>query len=95
MLSGEIALKNNHYYYYYYYFCIKSYFNVSVSKPSPACRTILDIASIDCSFIAELSNVSQFPSFEKANQYCDFLCTVLDKHAPPSLPKAMNHHSSP
>ena len=32
---------------------------------------------------------------EKANQYCDFLRTVLDKHAPPSLRKVVNHNSSP
>ena len=29
------------------------------------------------------------------NQYCDFLHTVLDKHAPPSLWKVINHNSSP
>ena len=29
------------------------------------------------------------------NQYCDSLCTVLDKHAPPSLQKVINHNSSP
>ena len=26
------------------------------------------------------------------NQYCDFLPTILDKHAPPSLPKVRNHY---
>ena len=54
------------------------------------------MANIDRpSFNAELSSVSEFSSVEKANHYCDFLRTVLDKHAPPSLRKAMNHNSSP
>ena len=30
-----------------------------------------------------------------ANQFCDFLRTVLDKHAPPSLRKVITHSSSP
>ena len=47
------------------------------------------------SFIAELSSVSEFSSVEKANQYCDFLCTALHKHAPPSLRKVITHESSP
>ena len=37
------------------------------------------------SFIAELSSVSEFSSVEKANQYCDYLRTALDKHVRPSL----------
>ena len=46
----------------------KSYFNVSVSKPSTLYRTVRNIANIDRpSFIAELSSVSEFSSFEKAN----------------------------
>ena len=54
------------------------------------------MANIDRpSFIAELSSVSEFSSVEKANQYCDFLRTVLDKHAPISLRIAINHISSP
>ena len=54
------------------------------------------MANIDRpSFNAELSNVSEFSSVEKANQYCDFLRTVLDKHAPPSLRKVTTHNSSP
>ena len=32
---------------------------------------------------------------ENANQFCDFLRTVLDKHAPPSLRKVIAHSSSP
>ena len=36
-----------------------------------------------------------FPSVEKANQYCDSLRTLLDKHAPPSLRNGTNHKSSP
>ena len=47
------------------------------------------------SFIAELSSVSEFSSVENANQFCDFLRTVLDKHAPPSLRKVITHSSSP
>ena len=54
------------------------------------------MANIDRpSFIAERSSVSAFSSVEKANQYCDFLCTVLDKHSPHSLRKVVNHNSSP
>ena len=34
------------------------------------------------SFNAELSSVSESSSVEKANQFCEFLRTVLDKHAP-------------
>ena len=52
----------------------------------------MNIANIDRpSFIAELSSVSEFSSVENANQFCDFLCTVLDKHAPPSLRKVITH----
>ena len=29
------------------------------------------------------------------NQFCDFLHTVLDKHAPPSLLNVLYHNSSP
>ena len=59
-------------------------------------RTVRNIANIDRpSFIAELSSVSEFSSVENANQFCDFLRTVLDKHAPPSLRKAMTQSSSP
>ena len=77
------SLESDHY-------CTKSYFNVSVSKPSTLCRTVRYIASIDRpSFIAELCSVSEFSSVEKANQLCDFLRTVLDKHAPPSLQKVV------
>ena len=47
------------------------------------------------SFIVELSSVSEFSSVEKADQYCDFLRTVLDKHAPPALQKVITHNSSP
>ena len=55
-----------------------------------------NIANIDRpSFIAELSSVSEFSSVENANQFCDFLHTVLDKHAPPSLRKVITHSSSP
>ena len=54
------------------------------------------MANIDRpSFIAELSNVSEFLSVVNTNQNCDFLRTVLDKHAPPSLQNVINHNSSP
>ena len=36
-----------------------------------------------------------FPSVKNANQFCDFLRTVLDKHAPSSLRKVITHFSSP
>ena len=62
----------------YDHYCTKYYFNVSVSQPSTSYRTVRNIASIDRpSFIAELSSVSQFSSLENANQFCDFLRTVL------------------
>ena len=54
------------------------------------------MANIDGpSFIAELSSDSEFSSVDKANQFCDLLRTVLDKHAPPSLRKIITHNSSP
>ena len=46
-------------------------------------------------FIAELTSVSEFSSVEKANRNCHSLRTVLDKHAPPSMRKLINHNSSP
>ena len=83
------SLKSDHY-------CTKSYFNISVAKPSTLYRTVRNIANIDRpSFIAELSSVSEFSSVKNANQFCDFLRTVLDKHALPSLRKVMTHSSSP
>ena len=60
------------------HYCTKSYFNVSVSKPSTLYRTVWNIANIDRkSFIAELSSVSEFSSAGKTNQFCDFFshCT--------------------
>ena len=64
--------------------------------PSSLYRTVRNIANIDRpSFIAELSSVSEFSSVEKASQFRDFLRTVLDKHAPFSLRKAITHNSSP
>ena len=54
------------------------------------------MANIDRpSFNAGLSSVSEFSSVEKTNKYCDFLRTVLDKYAPPSLRKVITHNSSP
>ena len=56
----------------------------------------MNIANIDRpSFVAELSSVSEFSSVEKVNQFCDFLRTVLDKHAPPSLQKVITHNFYP
>ena len=83
------SLESDHY-------CIKSYFNVPVSKPSTLYRTVRKMANIEHpSFIAEHSSVSEFSSVEKANQFYDFLRTVLDNHAPPSLRKVITHNSSP
>ena len=45
-------------------------------------------------FNAELSSASVFLSVEKANQFCEFLRTVLDRHAAPSLQKVITHNSS-
>ena len=53
------------------------------------------IAFTMTSFIAEISSVSEFSSVENANKFCDFLRTVIDKHAPPSLRKVITHNSSP
>ena len=46
-------------------------------------------------FFDELSSASEFSSVEKANQYSDFLRTLLDKHSTPSLRTVINHNSSP
>ena len=55
----------------------------------------MNMANIDRpSFNAELSRVT-VSSVEKANQYCDFLRTVIDKHASPSLRNVITHNSSP
>ena len=40
-------------------------------------------------------NFPVFPSVEKANQFCVFLRTILDKHAPPSLRKVITHMVTP
>ena len=54
------------------------------------------MANIDRpSFLAEISSASELLSVGKANQFCDYLLTVLDKHEPPSLRKVINHNSSP
>ena len=83
------SLESDHY-------CTKSYFNVSVYKPSTLYRTVRNMANIDRPSInAELSSVSEYSSVEDANQFCDFLRTAMDKHAPPSLRKVMTHNSSP
>ena len=83
------SLESDHY-------CTKSYFNVSISKPSTLYRTVRNIANIDRPlFIAEHSSASEFSSVENANQFSDFLRTVIDKHAPPSLRKVITHNSSP
>ena len=87
--TGTDSIESDHY-------CTKSYFNVSVSKPSTLYRTDRNMANIDRpSSIAELSSASEFSSVEKANQYCNFLRTALDTRAPSSLRKVINHKSSP
>ena len=61
------------------HYCTKSYLDVSVSMPSTLCRTVRSISTFHrLSFIADLSNVSEDSSVEKADQFCDFLRTVLD-----------------
>ena len=56
-----------------YNYCIKSYFNVSVSNSSTSYRTVRNIPNIDRpSFIAELTSVIKFSSVETANHYCEF-----------------------
>ena len=80
------SLESDHY-------CTKSYFNVSVSKPSTLYRIVRNIDRP--SFIAEVSSVSEFSCVEKANQFCDYLRTVLDKHASHSLQKVIAHNSFP
>ena len=88
MKYHKMQLDSDHY-------CSKSYFNVSVSKASTLYRTVRNMANIDRpSFNAELSSVSEFSSVEKANQFCDSLRTVLDKHAPPSLRKVITHNAT-
>ena len=83
------SLESDHY-------CTKSYFNASVSKPSTLYRTVGNMANIDRpSFNDELSSVSEFSFVEKANQFCYFLRTVIEKHAPTSLRKVITHNSSP
>ena len=83
------SLESDHY-------CTKSFFNVTVSKPSTLYRNVRNIANIDRpSIIAEVSSVSAFSSVENANIFYDSLRTVLDKHAPPSLRKVIAHNSSP
>ena len=83
------SLESDHY-------CTKSILQYFVSMPSTLYRTARNIANIDRpSFIAELSSVSEFSYVENANRFCNFLRTVLDKHAPPSLQKVKTHNSSP
>ena len=60
---------------------IKSIFTDSLESDDYCTKFYIDRPS----FIAELSGVSQFSSIEKANQVCEYLGTVLDEHAPPSL----------
>ena len=82
------SLESDHY-------CTKSYFNVSVVKPYTLYRSVRNIAKIDRPlFIAELYGVSEFSSVENAYQFCDFLRTVIDKHALPSLRKIITHNYS-
>ena len=66
----------------------------SISLTFTSYWLVRNITNIDHpSFIAEPSSVSEFSSVENANQYCDFLCTAMDKHAPPYLQKVITHNS--
>ena len=68
----------------------------SPSQSPTLYRTVRNIANFDRpSIIAEHSNVSEFLSVVKANQLCDFLRDVQDKHSPPSLLKVITRNSSP
>ena len=81
------SLESDHY-------CIKSYFNVSVYKPSTTYSAVGNIAN-HSAFIASLSNVSEFLSVVKANKICDLWHSILDKHALPSIWEVSNHNTSP
>ena len=51
-----------------------------------------------CLTLTDHKSMLNFPVFysvEKANQFCDCLRTVLDKHAPPSLRNVLTHYCSP
>ena len=78
------SLESDHY-------CLKSHFNVIVFKP----YTGLLVTLLTLTAHHLLLNFPMFSSVEKANQFSDYLCTVLDKHAPPSLRKVITHNSSP
>ena len=83
------SLESDHYF-------NKSYFNASVSMPSNQYWIARNMAKIDRpSFIAENSSITDFSSVENANQYCEFLRTVLHMHAPPSLRTVTYHNTSP
>ena len=80
------SLESDHY-------CTKSYFNVSVSKPSTLNRTVRNMANIDCpSFNAELSSVQSLHLLTRQTSSVT-LRTVLDKHSPPSLREVIIHFS--
>ena len=77
------SLESDHYYF-------KSYLNVSVTKTSTLFRTIRTMANVNRpSFNAEHSSVSASSSVEWVSQFCDFLRTVLDFHAPSSMRKKL------
>ena len=82
------SLESDHY-------CTKSYFNVSVSKPSTLYRTVMNIDNIDRpSFIAELSSVSEFHLLKRRTSSVTFShCTR--SACIPSLRKVITHNSSP
>ena len=67
------SLESDHY-------CTKSYFNVSVSKPSTLYRTVRNLLTLTAHHL--FLNFPVFPSVENANQFCEFLRTAIDKHAP-------------
>ena len=52
------------------------------------------IANIDGPiFIAEVSNISDFSTVDKVNQFCHILHTRRDNHVPHSEVKVGNHNS--
>ena len=81
------SLESDHY-------CIKSYFNVSVSKPYTG-RLGTWLTLTVHHLLLNFPVYQSFHLLKKANQYSEFLRTVLDKHAPPSLQKVITHNSSP
>ena len=75
------------------HYCTEFYFNVSVSSLLPHAGLLGTLLTLTVHHL--LLNFPVFPSVEKANQFCDYLRTVLDKHSPLSLQNVITHNSSP